>query len=260
MSLKAILDSLEGLPEALSKEYVQGADGRFRLDVEGGFKTADEVTKLHSALEAERKAAREANAKLKPYGGIDAEEARKALSAYANFDEATKKAVSDAEAVFKAKLAPVEDRAVKAETALADMTGKYHAHLKANTFANAKCIKELCHEGMQPEVVFRVLGDHVSVEDGEVVFTDAAGMKILDINGKTDANKAIHQLLTTTPYGQSLLKPANGAGTQPGAGSGRPGITNPWKKETFNLTEQSKIAAEDPARAKALAESAGVPF
>lgn len=35
-------------------------------------------------------------------------------------------------------------------------------------------------------------------------------------------------------------------------------IANPWKKETFNLTEQGRIFAEDQAKARALATEAGV--
>lgn len=38
----------------------------------------------------------------------------------------------------------------------------------------------------------------------------------------------------------------------------RQGIANPWKTETFNLTEQGRILVADRAKAKALAAEAGV--
>lgn len=48
-------------------------------------------------------------------------------------------------------------------------------------------------------------------------------------------------------------------GYNPSAGgSGSPGTANPWKKETFNLTEQGKILKSDPVQAKQLANAAGI--
>lgn len=36
MALKAILESLDGLPDAIKSEYKKGEDGKYHLDVEGG--------------------------------------------------------------------------------------------------------------------------------------------------------------------------------------------------------------------------------
>ena len=52
MSLPAIVDSLEDLPEAVRAFYVETEDGRFRLDAEG----VEDVSGLKSALEKEREA------------------------------------------------------------------------------------------------------------------------------------------------------------------------------------------------------------
>lgn len=41
-------------------------------------------------------------------------------------------------------------------------------------------------------------------------------------------------------------------------GGGTGGISNPFAKETFNLTEQGKLLRENPAQAKELAAAAGV--
>lgn len=48
-----------------------------------------------------------------------------------------------------------------------------------------------------------------------------------------------------------------GSGARGGGSGGDRGRANPWKKETFNLTEQGKIAKENPALAKQLAAAAG---
>ena len=56
-----------------------------------------------------------------------------------------------------------------------------------------------------------------------------------------------------------LFKTNGQGGYNPAAGgAGSAGSNNPWKKETFNLTEQGKILKSDPAQAKQLASAAGV--
>lgn len=56
-----------------------------------------------------------------------------------------------------------------------------------------------------------------------------------------------------------LFKRQEGTDYNPAGGSGGAGATtNPWKKETYNLTEQGKILRSDPVQAKQLASAAGV--
>lgn len=47
-------------------------------------------------------------------------------------------------------------------------------------------------------------------------------------------------------------------GYNPAGGSGSGDIVNPWKKESFNMTEQGRILKNDPVQAKQLASAAGV--
>ncbi|MDO4267448.1 MAG: phage scaffolding protein [Eubacteriales bacterium] len=54
-----------------------------------------------------------------------------------------------------------------------------------------------------------------------------------------------------------LFKADPGAEYTP-AGGGTPPAANPWKKETFNLTEQGRIYKENPTMAKQMASAAGV--
>src|SRR5687767_7236901 len=67
MALKAQLDSLDGLPEAVAKEYKEVKDGdkvRYVLDAEG----VEDVSGLKSALSKERKARTEAEKLMKKLG------------------------------------------------------------------------------------------------------------------------------------------------------------------------------------------------
>jgi hypothetical protein len=80
MALKAIIETIEGLPADVAKEYKKNEDGRYHLDVTAvdGLELA-EVGKLRSALSKERENNREASDKLKEFEGIDPTKARDAI-------------------------------------------------------------------------------------------------------------------------------------------------------------------------------------
>lgn len=80
MALKAILDSLDGLPDAVKAEYKE-ADGKFVLDVTPVDGYALENTKgLKTALEKERSERRKASERLQLIGDHDPEVIREAIS------------------------------------------------------------------------------------------------------------------------------------------------------------------------------------
>ncbi len=77
MALRAILDSLDGLDEAVSALYSpgtkdQGSDGKFVLSVDGadGWSLENTMT-LKSTLQKERERANKAETSLKPFDGLD---------------------------------------------------------------------------------------------------------------------------------------------------------------------------------------------
>ena len=79
MSLKAILDSLEGISDEIKKEYIE-KNGKFHLDVTSvaGFALED-VNGLKTALSKERGSVESLNIKLKGFDGLDSNAARDAI-------------------------------------------------------------------------------------------------------------------------------------------------------------------------------------
>ena len=77
------------------------------------------------------------------------------------------------------------------------------------------------------------------------------------------------QTLTTEAYiaawtnseeGRAFIAaPRNGGGAAHGSGAAGSRLPNPWRDESFNRTEQARIARDDPPLAKALARAAGRP-
>jgi len=56
-----------------------------------------------------------------------------------------------------------------------------------------------------------------------------------------------------------IAAPRNGGGAAYGSGDAGSRVPNPWRDESFNRTEQARIARDDPALAKRLARAAGRP-
>jgi hypothetical protein len=75
-------------------------------------------------------------------------------------------------------------------------------------------------------------------------------------NAPIGVDDLLKPLKTSSPH---LFKTEEKGGYDPSAGgAGSPGSTNPWKKETYNLTEQGRILRSDPVQAKQLASAAGI--
>ncbi len=78
-----------------------------------------------------------------------------------------------------------------------------------------------------------------------------------DADGKPiGIDDVVKPLKESAPH---LFKQKEGADYNPAGGAGAGGgTTNPWKKETYNLTEQGRILKENPVQAKQLASAAGI--
>lgn len=67
MTLKAVVESLEAVPEQFRTLYVANGEGKFKLDAEG----VEDVSGLKSALEKEREQRRQLTTDLAKYKGVD---------------------------------------------------------------------------------------------------------------------------------------------------------------------------------------------
>jgi len=120
---------------------------------------------------------------------------------------------------------------------------------------------------LPPEIAYEYFGKRFVVEDinGEMVpfALDAKGEKLLSIKNAGDYAKpdeAIELIIMEWPQKDKILiRDASGGGTHTKIG-GPTGdkVANPWKKETRNLTQQMKIAKENPALADRLRAEAGI--
>jgi hypothetical protein len=92
--------------------------------------------------------------------------------------------------------------------------------------------------------------------DAALALMDKANVAVDESGNVTGVKEALEVLVAAKPWLKKTEAKPVGSGTNPpGAGGGD---VNPWKKETFNLTNQAKILKENPALAARLKQEAGV--
>jgi hypothetical protein len=259
MAFKMVLDSLDGLPEEVAKEYVE-KDGKFHIQVEG-MKTQEDVNRIQQALTAERNAHTELKTKIKTtFGEEKFEDIRQKLdklpeleaAAAGNLDET--KIATIVEGRLKAKTAPLERQleTFKAEnTALKEKVATYETKEKGRTIADqirAEAAKAKMLDGAIEDAVF--LGSNMMELQEDGVAVVKAGTPYTE---GLSAKDFIAQLQEKKPH---WWAPSVGGGA--GGNRGGPSASNnPFSHENWNLTAQGKLIQSDRARAEQLAKAAG---
>lgn len=206
--LKAVLDTLDGLPDAQKGLYEEGEDGKFHLSAEG----IEDVGGLKSALEKERKARREAEKKLTRLGDIDPDEVQRLR------DEAEERAEKGDDA--EKKLATAQKKFDREKTELEQKVlardKKIHQLVAENVAKDA-----IEQAGGKPKVLLPHILANVKVieEDGDFVpvVLDAKGNERPAKSG--DKRFTLEDLVSELKADDEFAGAFNGTGA---SGSGAP--------------------------------------
>lgn len=252
MALKAVVENLDSVPEALREHYTAGEGGRFYL-------AADDVDSLPavSGLKRKRDELLEAQRKLKEdlskFDGIDPEEARTAAER-ARKGEQDKLGKEEAiEATRRTMQAAFETEREKFTGEIAERDSFIRSLLVDNTLS-----AELDRANVLPEyreavkALFEKQAPQVVREDGKyraVFKTDVGDVPISQHVEKWAKSEAAAPFIAASG--------TSGSGAQ-GSGRSGSGDGNPWSKDSFNLTKQGELMKSDPAKARRMAAAAGV--
>lgn len=171
MALKAVVDSLDDVPEGLREFYTEGEGGKYRLDAEG----VEDVAGLKSALEKERRDRKKHERSLKKYEGIDPEKWQELQEA----EEAKEREAAKAAGDFDKREAQILEKHAKA---LKAKDGEIGAALKAveRHLVDAEATKAIVAAKGSPRLLLQEVKRQVRVvktDDGE--FT----VKVVDKDG-----------------------------------------------------------------------------
>lgn len=192
---------------------------------------------------------------------LDGEAKKKATEGLKNFlkDNYVEKAKFDEAATAKSNLeTQIKERDKQLET-LKKTAGdkeKLEATIKQlqedNKSAKTKYETDLKNLRIDSAVKLKLSG---TAQDVDIVagLIDKTKLIVSDDGTVAGLDEQINPLKQSKPF---LFKDGN-SGYEPAGGNGENKV-NPFKKETFNMTEQGRLFKENPALAKSLAQEAGV--
>jgi hypothetical protein len=235
--LKLIVDSLDAVDEPLRSLYEE-KDGKFALKVEG----VEPVDGLKSALEKERKAARELEKKVKRWeslGKSDEEIAELLKKAEdAELSEAERKGEWDK---LRAQMNEKHDAALRAkDETITAMRARLNAEL-----VDAKAVAAIAAAKGVPELLLPHVQRHVKVDDEfNVQVVDGKGDPRVGAKGEplTIAD-LVAEMKASEVFGRAFEGSGqSGSGTQPnsaGGAGGNGGVPKSWAEAK---TDEEKAA------------------
>lgn len=273
MALKAIVAKIDDVEEKYRDLYTQKSDGKggqhWEIQVQD-MKTQGDLDRVNQALQRERAhhtetqtKLKEAGDKLTAFGEMTPEQITSMSEKLANFEaagtpELTKnfeKIVTDrVNAVIDGKVKQATDKLSKqlndSQTQLSTLS-KENGDLKlSNTNRTiADAVRSAAAEakllpGAITDAMIRAQGSFSIQEDG----------KVLTADGKTPSDWIEERKQDAAHW----WPVARGAGAHGNDGHGNFNDSdNPWSNKNWNVTKQSSLVRQDPAKAARMAEQAG---
>jgi len=255
MALKFKFKSKDEIPSEQAALYVE-REGSWVLDAEGVVEKSklDEFRKANVTLLKERD-------ELKTrFEGIDPDEVRKLAEDKRKLEEAQQVKAGEVEKVIDARLKSARAEWEKQFTAVASERDALNGRLTAIQIDQA-VVTEATKRGLRataiPDITSRARMTFKLVNGVPQAFEADGQTARVGKDGVTPMTLAewIDALVSDAPH----LFESNAGGGAAGNGSGGAGnrsVKNPFRKETWNLTEQMKLQRTDPqlaARLKAAA-------
>jgi hypothetical protein len=221
--LKLTVDSLDAIDEPLRSLYEEN-EGKFRLKVDG----VEDTSGLRSALEKERKAARDLEKRVKKWEALGkSEEEIQALLSAAEQAEHEKASKAGEWEKLRAQMNEKHEAALRAE---ADKSTKMRATLERYLVDAAATTAIAAAKGV-PELLLPHVQRHVKVveEDGDFVarVVDAKGDPRVNSKGEhMTISDLVGEMRQSEVFGRAFESSGNaGSGKQPGNGAGGAGAT-----------------------------------
>jgi len=259
MALKFKCKSKDEVPADQAALYVE-REGEWVLDVEGVVEKAkhDDFRTANVALR------KELEEQKKRFEGIDPEEVRKLAEEKQKLEETQQLKLGEVEKVLETRLKTARadwDKQFGAVTAERDALNTRLASIQIDQGVITVATKKGLRPTAIPDItararsVFRLVnGAPTAFEpDGKTVRVGKDGITPMNLEEWVDAQVSDAPHLFESNAGGGAAGDASGGG---GATRATRSVKNPFRKETWNLTEQMKLMKSDPqlaARLKAAA-------
>lgn len=217
MSLKAIVDSIEGLSTEIQALYAKDDDGKFRLSVEDADNLVDN-SGLKSALEKERKSRADFEKKLKALEGIDPEKYQQLIADSEKRDQdlAIKRGEWDK---LKAQLIETHKKEIATlEAAKDEEISKYKAAIEKHVL-DAAASRAIAEAKGNHKLLFHHVRNRLTLgEDFSVQVLNAKGEPWIDGESKSVAPSTVVDEFKGDTDFKAAFPEATGGGASGGGG------------------------------------------
>jgi hypothetical protein len=257
MALQRQLKSKDEIPAGLESHYVE-RDGVWLLEVEGQHEKSkvDEFRANNIALSNELKELK------KRFEGIDPDDVRRVAAEKQRLEEAQQLKVGEVDKVVEGRLKTAKSEWDKQFAAVTSERDSLNARLTAIQ-VDQGVITVATKRGLRPtaipditaraRTVFRLVegAPRAYEADGQTLRVGKDGIMPMTLDEWVDQQVADAPHLFESNAGGGAG--GNGSG---GAGGGNRSVKNPFRKESWNLTEQMKLQKTDPQLAARLRAAA----
>lgn len=258
MTLKAVVDTLEGIDEKYHDLYTE-KDGKFALSPIEGMKPLGEFNTVYTALAKERTDHKATKTALGAFAGLEPDDVRNKLDRFGELEIAAAGKMDDKKieevvaARINSQLAPVQRERDKLKTELVDAsktiegfkTEKKQRAITDTVTKAARSLKVL--DAAQDDAVLLAERLFDVADDGAVVTRDGVG-----VTPGITAEAWLSDMREKRPHWWGAS-----AGGGAGPGKGGAGGPNPFSAANWNMTEQGQLIRTDRPKAERLAAAAG---
>jgi hypothetical protein len=255
MALKFKYKTKEEVPADQAGFYTE-REGAWLLDVDGAADKAklEEFRNSNVALVKERDELRQR------FEGIDPNEVRKLADEKRKLEEAAQIKAGEADKVIEGRLKAARsdwDKQFSAVTAERDALNSRLTAIQIDQAVVSEATKRGLRASAMPDITARARGAFKLVNGFPTAFEADGQSPKMGKDGVTPMSLAewVDLLVSDAPH---LFEPSAGSGAAGSASGGsiNRSVKNPYRKETWNLTEQMKLQRSDPALAARLKAAA----
>lgn len=257
--LKAILDSLEGVEPHFHSLYTE-RNGKFELTGIEGVKTQADIDRLQTALTKERNDHKMLKDRYVILGDRKPEDIVASLDRISELEAAAKGNLDEAklneivEGRIKSRLAPVERQAQTLQQQLSEANASLEM---LRTKDSLRIVTDAVRGAASKLKVVDSAVEDVTLLAERLFTIDETGAVVTKDNvGVTPGISADVWLTDMQAKRPHWWGPSQGGGAGGNRGGGS-GVSNPWSKDSWNLTEQGRIYKENSGKAEQLAKAAG---
>lgn len=245
MPLPAVIDTLDTVEASLHDLYAETEAGNFVLDIAGDIAGHPAVAPLENAFRKEQE-------KRKRQGReLDALKEQQTVETGAEGDKPLPSST-------RRRLEASHQQDLDAVNSQAE---RYRAALES-TLVDAALTNALVEANIAAPFMKAAKAMHrasLTVVERDGVFQVAAAVTGDGSEQNQTPDEYIAAWANSEEGRAFIAAPRNGGGAAQGSGAAGSRLPNPWRDESFNRTEQARIARDDPALAKRLARAAGRP-